>query len=63
MLRIKAKGNDLSKFLKIWDKEVYELNVELRKIYLKQKKEQLVIQKKEELVFLSNLNYPCYCSI
>jgi len=51
MLRIKAKGNDLSKFLKIWDKEVYELNVELRKIYLKQKKEQLVIQKKEELVF------------
>ena len=41
------KRENLSKFLKTWDEEVYELNVKLRKINLKQKKEQLVIQKKK----------------
>jgi|TARA_B100000959_G_scaffold6700_1_gene6866 hypothetical protein len=51
MVKVKVKGENLSKFLKVWDKEVYDLNVELRKINLKQKKEKLVIRKKEGFVF------------
>ena len=51
MVKVKVKGDNLSKFLNTWDKEIYDLNVELRKINLKQKKEQLIIQKKEELIF------------
>ncbi len=51
MVKVKNKGDNLSKFLNTWDKEIYDLNVELRKINLKQKKEQLIIRKKEGLVF------------
>ena len=51
MVRVKVKGGGITKFLKAWDKEVYDLNVELRKINLKQKKEKLVIRKKEGFVF------------
>ena len=51
MVKVKVKGENLSKFLNIWDKEIYDLNVELRKINLKQKKENLVIQKKEGFAF------------
>ena len=51
MVKVKVKGENLSKFLNIWDKEIYDLNVELRKINLKQKKEKLVIRKKEGLTF------------
>ena len=51
MVEVKVKGEKLFKFLDAWDKEIYDLNVELRKINLKQKKEQLVIRKKEGLVF------------
>ena len=51
MVKAKVKDENLSKFLKVWDKEAYDLNIELRKINLKQKKEHLVIRKKEGLVF------------
>ena len=51
MVKVKVKGDNLSKFLNTWDKEIYDLNVELRKINLKQKKENLVIQKKEGFTF------------
>ena len=51
MVKVKVKGDNLSKFLNNWDKEVYDLNVELRKINLKQKKEKLIIRKKEGLMF------------
>ena len=51
MVKDKVKRKNLSKFLKAWDKDVYDLNVELKKINLKQKKEQLIIRKKEGLVF------------
>lgn len=51
MVKVKVKGENLSKFLNAWDKEVYDLNIKLRKINLKQKKEQLLMRKKEELVF------------
>ena len=51
MVKVKVKGDILSKFLNAWDKEIFDLNLELRKINLKQKKEQLVIRKKEGLAF------------
>ena len=50
-MRVKVKGENLSKFLNAWDKEIYYLNLELRKINIKQKKEQIIIRKKEGLVF------------
>ena len=51
MVKVKVRGENLSKFLNSWDKEIYYLSEELRKINLKQKKEQLIIRKKEGLVF------------
>ena len=51
MTKVNVKGKNLSKFLKDWDEEVCDLNVELRKINLKQKKEQLLMRKKEGFTF------------
>ena len=51
MVKVKVKGGNLSKFLQDWDKEVFDLNLKLRKINLNQKKEQLVMRKKEGHVF------------
>ena len=51
MVKVKVQGENLYKFLNSWDKEIYDLSEELRKINLKQKKEQLVIRKKEGLEF------------
>ena len=50
-MKVKVKGENLSRFLNSWDKEIYDLSEELKKITLKQKKEQLVIQKKEAFTF------------
>ena len=54
MVKVKVKGENLSEFLNTWDKEIYNLNVELRKINLKQKKENLVIREKEGFTFRLN---------
>ena len=51
MVKFKVKGENLYKFLNAWDKEVYDLDVEVRKINLKHKKEELVKRKKEGLTF------------
>ena len=51
MVRTKVRSKNLSKFLNTWDKEIYDLNLELKKLYLKQKKEKLVFQKKEGFTF------------
>ena len=51
MVKVKVKGENLSKFLHSWDKDICDLNEELKKINLKQKKEQLVIRKKEGHLF------------
>ena len=51
MLKVKVKAENLSKFLNAWDKEIFDLNVELRKINLKQKKEQLELRNKEGITF------------
>ena len=53
MVKDKVTGDRLAKFLNIWDKEVYNLNVELKKINTKQKKEQVIIQKKNGVTFPS----------
>ena len=49
MEKVKVRGENLSKFLNSWDKEIYDLSKELRKINLKQKKEKLIIKKKKDL--------------
>ena len=51
MVKLEVKGENLSKFLSAWDKEICDLNVELRKINLKQKKEKIVMRKKEGFTF------------
>ena len=51
MVKVKVRGENLSKFLNSWDKEIYDLSEELKKINLKQKKEQLVVRKKEGFTF------------
>ena len=51
MVKVSFKNENITKFLSTWDKEVYNLNLELRKINLKQKKEQIILQKNKEFVF------------
>ena len=51
MVKNKVEGGDITKFLNVWDKEAYDLKVELKKIHLKQKKEQVIFQKKEGFTF------------
>jgi hypothetical protein len=48
---VKVKGKDIIKFLNAWDKKAYDLNVELKKMHQKQKKEQVILQKKEGFTF------------
>ena len=51
MVKVKVEDGGLTKFLDAWDKKAYDLEVELKKIHLKQKKEQVIIRKKEGLTF------------
>ena len=51
MVKVKVKGGDITKFLNAWDKNAYDLNVELKKINLKQKKEQVFLLKKGGFAF------------
>ena len=51
MVKVKVKGGEITEFLNAWDKEVYDLNVKLKKIHLKQKKEQVIFRKKEGFTF------------
>ena len=48
---VKVKDRDITKFLNAWDKKAFDLNVELKKIFLKQKKEQLTVRKNEGFTF------------
>ena len=50
MVKVKVKGDNLYKFLNNWDKEVYDLSIELRKINLKQKKKKLIIKKRRTYI-------------
>ena len=51
MVKVKVKSGNLAKFLKAWDREAYDLNVELKKMHQKQKKEQVILRKKEGFTF------------
>ena len=51
MVKVKDKDGDITKFLNAWDKEACDLNLELKKMHLKQKKEQVILRKKEGLTF------------
>ena len=53
MVKDKVEGGSITKFLHSWDKEAYDLKAELKKIHLKQKKEQVIIQKKNGVTFPS----------
>jgi len=44
---MKVKGGDITKFLNAWDKNAYDLNVELKKIRQKQKKDKLSYERKK----------------
>jgi|TARA_B100001964_G_C14222422_1_gene595954 hypothetical protein len=48
---VKIKVKDIAKFLNTWDREIYDLNMVLKKMNKKQKKEQLILQKKEGHTF------------
>jgi hypothetical protein len=38
MVKVKVKNGDITQFLHAWDREAYDLNLELKKMLLKQKK-------------------------
>ena len=51
MVKVKVKDGNITKFLDAWDKKTYDLNLELKKIFLKQKREQVILQKKKGVTF------------
>ena len=48
MVKNKFNKEDTSKFLNSWDRKISRLNIEVKKINLKQKKERSSLRKKEE---------------
>jgi len=51
MVNGKVKNGDITQFLQTWDRESDELNAELKKILLKQKKGKAFPRKKEGQTF------------
>lgn len=51
MVKNKFKREDISKFLNSWDREISNLNIEVKKLNLKQKKEKTALRKKEGFSF------------
>jgi hypothetical protein len=51
MVKVKVKNGDITQFLHAWDREAYDLNLELKKMLLKQKKGQVSSRKKEGYTF------------
>ena len=51
MVKVKVKSVDITEFLSAWDKKAHDLNAELKKMHLKQKKEQVFLRKKEGFTF------------
>ena len=45
MVKNKFKRKDISKFLNSWDREISNLNIEVNKLNLKQKKERTTLKK------------------
>ena len=51
MVKVKVKVGDITKFLDAWDKNAHDLNMELKRIHQKQKKEQAILSRKKGLTF------------
>ena len=51
MVKVKVKNGDITQFLHAWDREAYDLNLELKKMLSKQKKGQVSTRKKEGHTF------------
>ena len=51
MVNSKFKNQDISKFLNSWDRNILNLNIEVKKINLKQRKEKATLKKKEGFTF------------
>ena len=51
MVNNKFKREDISKFLNSWDRKTSKLNLEIKKINLKQKKERSALRKKKRISF------------
>ena len=51
MVNNKFKREDISKFLNSWDRKISNLNIEVRKVNLKQKKERATLKKREGYTF------------
>ena len=51
MVNNKFKKEDISKFLNSWDRKISNLNIEVRKVNLKQKKERATLKKREGYTF------------
>ena len=51
---VKIKVRDITEFLNTWDREIYDLNKVLKKMTKKQKKEQIILRKKEGHAFRVN---------
>jgi len=51
MVKNKFKNEDISKFLNSWDRKISNLNIEVKKLNLKQKKERSTLKKKEGFTF------------
>ena len=48
---VKIKVRDITEFLNTWDREIYDLNILLKKMNKKQKKDQSIMRKKEGHTF------------
>ena len=51
MVENKYKREDISKFLNSWDRKISNLNIEVKKINLKQKRKRTTLKKKEGFTF------------
>ena len=61
MVSNKFKSEDISKFLNSWDRKISNLNIEVRKVNQKQKKERATLKKREGYTFrLQNQFYKKY---
>ena len=48
---VKVKVRNITEFLIAWDREIYDLNILLKKMHKKQKKDQSILRKKEDHMF------------
>ena len=51
MVKNKFNKEDISEFLNSWDREISNLNIEVKKINLKHKKQRAILKKKEGITF------------